>query len=145
MENSDKFYSLYIDKIGPLLFLAVLLGASAFFVWLKLFGGLPYDPPWVSFIVMSVIWAGIYVYLVLLLPSSISLSPDGRLEFKSTFGQKALYVDEVQSIKPDGLFPRIFVIRASGNTIKFRSQFDGFHDFLARLKAMNPNVELRGC
>jgi hypothetical protein len=144
MVNSDKSYGFYSDKFWPLLLLAVLLGASAFFLWLKLFGRVS-DSPWSSFIALSAFWAGYYVYQVLVLPSSTSFSPDGRLEFKSTFRQKAVNVNDIQSIKPHGLIPGIFVIRARGNTIKFRSEFDGFHDFVARLQVMNPNIEFRGC
>lgn len=29
--------------------------------------------------------------------------------------------------------------------IRLLSQFDGFHEFVARLKAANPRIELRGC
>ncbi len=144
MANSDKSYGSYSDKFWPLLLLAVLLGASAFFLWLKLFGGVS-DAPWGFFVVLSVLWAGYYVYQVLILPSSISFSPDGRLEFKSTFSQKAINVNDIQSIKPHGLIPGMFVIRARGNAITFRSEFDGFHDFLTWLQAMNPNIEFRGC
>jgi len=147
MENSDRVYKLYVDKDSQALvriLMVVLIIIETFFVWLELFGGIPYHPPW-EFILGIIFLAYSWMLPGLTFPSRISLSPDGRIEFANALGRKVIYAGDVQSIRPEGMTPGIFVVRANRKEIALSAQFDGFHDFLARLKAMNPNIELKGC
>jgi len=52
----------------------------------------------------------------------------------------------VKSIKPELLYFGGFVrVRTTRPKITLFTQFHGFHDFLVKLNAMNPQIELRGC
>ena len=52
---------------------------------------------------------------------------------------------EIESIKPYSSQFGFLIVRTSGGKIRLLNQFDGFHDFILKLKTANPAVELRGC
>ncbi len=86
----------------------------------------------------------ILLFNVLSLPHRITLAPDGALEFRSILRRRVLRAGEIRSIKPSSHIG-FFLVRTDGATIRLLTQFDGFHDFLTRLQAINQRVELRGC
>ena len=67
------------------------------------------------------------------------------VEFISLLRRQTVRADEIKSIKPEGSQFGFFMVRTDRSKIRILAQFDGFHDFLARLQALHPNVELRGC
>jgi len=89
-----------------------------------------------------VIW---YWYLVLTIPHTITVSESGLVEFKSFFRKQLTAMREINSIKPYGGQFGFLQIKTSTGKIRIVNQFDGFHDFVSQLKAVNPSVELRGC
>lgn len=145
MENSDRIYMLYVDPSTKKWFvvqMCIFCGTGIFLISTRLFGA---GGDWLFIIGVGMIATGVFPILRSLnFPQSITLSEDGRIEFTSTLRQRVVYVTGIQSIKPEGL-ESLLVVHANGVRIPLIPQFDGFHDFLARLKAMNPNIELRGC
>ncbi len=86
----------------------------------------------------------ILLFYFLRLPHRITLAPDGAVEFRSILRRRVVRVEEIRSIKPSSHIG-FFLVRTDGATIRLLGQFDNFHDFLTRLQALNPRVELRGC
>jgi hypothetical protein len=82
---------------------------------------------------------------VLSLPHKIMFHQDGTIEFISVLRRRSVLARDVVSIKPEGTAYGFLVVRTARSKIRLLAQFDGFHDFLTRLKAINPTVELRGC
>jgi hypothetical protein len=78
------------------------------------------------------------------LPHRITLAPDGSVEFTSIWRRRVVRIEEIRSIKPSSHIG-FFLVRTDGANIRLLAQFDNFHDFLTRLQARNPGVELRGC
>ena len=100
-------------------------------------------PPLVGLIFL--VFIGSNLVWVLSLPYRITLAGDGTIEFTSVLRRQTVRADEIRSIKPEGSQFGFFMVRTDRRKIRILAQFDGFHDFLARLQAMHPNVELRGC
>ena len=86
----------------------------------------------------------ILLFNVLSLPHRITLAPDGAVEFRSILRRRVLRIEEIRSIKPSSHIG-FFLVRTDGARIRVLAQFDNFHEFLTRLQALNPRVELRGC
>ncbi len=84
------------------------------------------------------------LFNVLSLPHRMILAPDGSVEFRSILRRRVVRIEEIRSIKPSSHIG-FFLVRTDGPTIRLLGQFDNFHDFLTRLQALNPRVELRGC
>lgn len=85
------------------------------------------------------------LWWILSLPSRITLAADGTVEFISRWRQWTVRAEEIRSLKPEGSHLGFLVVRTDRGKIRILAQFDGFHDFLTRLKARHPTVELRGC
>ena len=88
---------------------------------------------------------GVNALWVLALPHKIILHQDGRIDFTSVLRKRTVSARDVLSIKPEGTTFGYMVLRTDQAKIRLIAQFDGFHDFLTQLKALNPAVELRGC
>ena len=86
-----------------------------------------------------------FLLWILSVPTLITLAGDGTVEFICRWRKWTMRAEAIQSIKPEGGHFGIFVVRTDRGKIRILAQFDGFHDFLTRLKARHPAVELRGC
>ncbi len=104
----------------------------------------PKAPPPMAGAMFLVIMA-IYGLWILNLPTRITLAADGTVEFISLWRRRTMRADEIKSIKPEGSHFGFFVVRTDRTKIRILAQFDNFHDFLTRLQALHPAVELRGC
>jgi len=101
-------------------------------------------PPWfVGFLFLAIL--GGNALWILSIPHKITLHRDGMVEFTSVLRSRTVPVRDIKSIKPEGTTAGSLVVRTESSKIRLFAQFDGFHDFLTRLKAVNPTVELRGC
>ena len=140
-------YKLYLPpslkiilSIIPVVFVSVgaiiVVGPALFRNWT--------GPPWfVGCFILAIIGGnGLWV---LGIPHKITFHQDGTVEFTSVLRSRKIPVWEIVSIKPEGTAYGFLVVRTESSNIKLLAQFDGFHDFLTRLKALNPLVELRGC
>ena len=100
-------------------------------------------PPFLAamwFAILAWIW-----FRLLRLPRRIVTHPDGRIEFISPIRRVEIGAGDIIAIRPDrGQVGFLTVVHSSGKVQLF-NQFDGFHEFLSRLKAAHPSVELRGC
>ncbi len=94
----------------------------------------------ISLCVIAWIW-----YSILSTPYRIHLSPDGQVTFMSILGRKDLNVSEISSIRPEQASIGFLFVRSSRGKVRLLNQFDRFHDFIAKLKSMNPSITIRGC
>jgi hypothetical protein len=143
---NDKAYHLYIQRHLKILMIGMLTVFSI--IGLLFLSGIFQTaqgdgPPRL----VGIVWIGIiglYSYWVLSLPHTIIVSQSGKVEFMSVLRKRQTTLREIQSIKPDTQYG-FLIVRTSSRKIRILNQFDEFHDFLARLKAANPNVKLQGC
>jgi hypothetical protein len=145
--KEPRVYNLYLQPGLKLLLVVVfvaLAGAGTAIIVLPwLFHAPKAPPPLVGVIFLSVI--GLNLFWLLSLPYRITLAQDGTIEFISLWRQRVVRTEEVRSIKPEGSHLGFFVVRTDHSKIRMLAQFDDFHDFLTRLQALHPGVELRGC
>lgn len=104
----------------------------------------PKAPP-LAFGLMWLAIGVIYLWFFLNMPYRITLTEDGTVEFISLWRRRRVRLDEIKSIKPAGSQFGFLMVRTERRKIRILAQFDDFHDFLARLQARHPGVELRGC
>ena len=100
-------------------------------------------PPVVA--VVLLIGAALFWVRQFRMPRRIILHEDGRLEFVSPVRRVVITVQDITSIKPDGTQFGYLIVRWGAGKLRLLNQFDGFHDLLARIKLVNPAVEIRGC
>ena len=140
-------YKLYLQPGMKLVLVLVLIAfvgmGLAIAVLPSLFQSPKAPPPLVGLIFL--VFIVVYLLWILGLPHRITLAGDGSIEFTSVLRRQTVRADEIKSIKPEGTQFGFFMVRTDRSKIRILAQFDGFHDFLARLQAMHPNVELRGC
>ena len=140
-------YKLYLQPgmklVLVLVFIAFAGAGVAIAVLPSIFQSPKAPPPLVGVIFLGIIV--LYLVWILYLPYRITLARDGTVEFISVLRRRMVRADEIKSIKPEGSQLGFFMVRTDRSKIRILAQFDGFYDFLARLKALHPNVELRGC
>ncbi len=145
--EEPRVYKLYLQpglKLVLVLVFIALAGIGAAIAVLPSFiQGPKAPPPLVGVIFLVVI--GLNLVWVLSLPYRITCAGDGTIGFTSLWRQRTIRAEEIRSIKPEGSHLGFFTVRTASSKIRILAQFDGFYDFLSRLKAMHPNVELRGC
>jgi len=144
--EETQVYKLYVQ---PMLKVGLALGVMAFAgIWValllpSLLRGAKAPPPQVGVMFLVILFFSLW--WILNLPTRITLAADGTVEFISRWRKWTMRAEAIQSIKPEGGHFGIFVVRTDRGKIRILAQFDGFHDFLTRLKARHPGVELRGC
>lgn len=144
--KEDNVYKLYL----PLSFRIMLIFSLVFFVGICIFMLiLPFilkdqsGPPffvglfWVAIVAGNLFW-------ILRIPHRIVLHNDGSIEFISVIRKLKVHAMEVKSIKPEGGAYGFLVVRAN-KKIRILAQFDDFHDFVLKLKTLNPSTVFRGC
>ena len=140
-------YNLYLPRGTKLLLVLVLVafsGAGVGMMSWSLLAPDPKAPP----LAVGLIWlaiAAINLFYLLSIPHRITLAADGTIEFISLVRRRTLRAEEIRSIKPAGSQFGFLLVRTERSKIRIPAQFDGFHDFLTRLQALHPGVELRGC
>ena len=140
-------YKLYLQPGVKLLLTLIFIGLSGVGAAIALappiFQNPKAPPPLVGVIFLVVL--GLNLLWILSLPHRITLAGDGTIEFISLFRRRTVRAEEIRSIMPQGSHFGFFAVRTDRTKIRFLAQFDGFHDFLTRLEALHPGVELRGC
>ncbi|MCL4504072.1 MAG: hypothetical protein M1438_19790 [Deltaproteobacteria bacterium] len=145
--EEPRVYKLYLQPglklvLGFLLVVFVGIGV-AIAVLPSLIQTSKVPPPPVGMIFL--VFVVVYLAWILSLPHRITFAGDGTIEFISLLRRRTVRAEEIRSIKPEGSQLGFFMVRTGRGKIRILAQFDGFHDFLTRLKAMHPTVELRGC
>lgn len=141
-----RTYKLYLSFMLPLMIFGIL-GLFTIMGLLLVSGVLISEgngPPRL----FGVFWLGMVGwnwYWILSLPHKINFSDRGEITFVSLLRRRTVSGTEIESIKPyQGQFG-FLLVRTAHCKIRLLNQFDGFHDFIVNLKAINPSVELRGC
>ncbi len=129
-------YKLYVPpslkiilSIIPVVFVSVgaiiAIGPALFRNWT--------GPPWfVGFFFLAILGAnGLWV---LGIPHKITFHQDETVEFTSVLRSRRIPAREIVSIKPEGTTSGSLVVRTESSKIRLLAHFDGFHDFLTRLK-----------
>lgn len=140
-------YKLYLPPGLKLILGLVLAAVLMFGVGLTSWSLWWHDPkaPPLAFGLMWLAIGVIYLWFFLNMPYRITLTEDGTVEFISLWRRRRVRLDEIKSIKPAGSQFGFLMVRTERRKIRILAQFDDFHDFLARLQARHPGVELRGC
>jgi hypothetical protein len=140
-------YKLYIQPgmkvLLVIIFIAIAGIGAAIALAPSFLQGPKVPPPLVGLLLLTILV--LYLYWILCLPYRLTLSQDGALEFISVLRRRTVRAEEIKSIQPDSRQVGFLVVKTDRRKIRILAQFDGFHDFLTRLKAMHPGVELRGC
>jgi hypothetical protein len=87
------------------------------------------------------------IRFALVMPTKIAVASDGLISFHGWRRTLELRPEDIRSIKTGAWYDpnhSQVTVRYAGGKLIFFSQFPNFRDFLARLKALNPTVEIRG-
>ncbi len=143
---NDKSYRLYIPRYLKILMIGMLVVFSVIGLSFAsgIFQSAEGDGPPRFVGIFWIVIIGFYTSWILALPHTIVVSESGKVEFIGVIRKRQTTFRDIQSIKPDSQFG-FLIVRTSSGKIRILNQFDEFHDFLVRLKAANPAVELRGC
>ena len=143
-----KTYDLYLSRLfkimvfgmlGLFTVIGIIILASGF-----IFSGANGLPWFFGFFFIAIVaWNFYYIFSF---PYRITVSGTGEISFIGVLKSRQLTTSEIKSITPD---PRQFfgflIIKTENTKIKILNQFDGFHEFIQKLKESNPSIELRGC
>lgn len=84
-------------------------------------------------------------YISLRYPVEITVDESGRVYFRSPIRQVTLDAKDIQSIKAGAFFTWEVCIEHRGGFIDLKRRMEGFNDFVATLKSINPAIEVKGC
>jgi hypothetical protein len=146
--DETKTYGLYFplrDKLCVLVFLGLMILAGLIFLFWGIFTVDPDGPPWFAGLFWLVMAGWAWWYYVFSIPYRISVAETGEITFSSLLRRNRITAADIKSIKPKGGQIGFLVVRTSHGKIRVINQFDGFHEFIADLKAANPSIEIRGC
>jgi hypothetical protein len=144
--EDQKVYPLYLDlttKVVPFVILVmfIALGAPMIVGGLTVHGGPPFA--------FALLWTGIIGivgYQLFSIPYRIAVNEQtSEVEFVSLLQSKRWRATDIISIKPVRGQVGFLAVTSRVGKVKLLNQFDGFHEFIAWLKAHNPSVDLRGC
>ncbi len=136
----------------------VLIGMPAFIVAFMVFssvlliiGAFDLDAPGLA--VMGLILMALFLPVsgVLIampyfrLPTKIQLFEDGRVRFEGRVRKTEVDADDIRAIKPGSWSPGYLDVTTRRGKIRILTCYEGFHDFIARVKQLNPAIEIRGC
>jgi len=86
-----------------------------------------------------------FCYFASSIPYKIKVYGNFEIEFISLIRRRRVSPVDIISIKPYNSQFGWLLVKSNRGKIKLINQFDGFHEFIANLKAANPSIELRGC
>jgi hypothetical protein len=125
--------------------LALMTLGGAVFLALFLHTGKPEGLPGLLFACFWTAALSWTWYAYLRIPVEIRIDETSRVHFRSVIRRQTLNMVDILSIKTPMLSPGFVDVRYRGGTIHLMSRMDGFHDFIATLKSMNPAIEVKGC
>jgi hypothetical protein len=143
-----KLYRLYFAK--PLLvFYFLILGAWVLAgvagILFGAFGKLGSEGPPVWIFVILLVFAVLNGYMWLRFPFEIKLRDDTTVEFRSVFRRITVSPVDIKSVRAKPYALGFVDVVHQGGTIHLLSQMDGFHEFIATLKSLNPAIRIQGC
>ena len=142
--SDAKTYNLYLPWAVKIILL-IPLGIFAILAILFLvFGSLKGGPP--KFVgIFFLGWVAWFCYFISSIPYKINAYGASEIEFISLTRNRRVSPVDIISIKPYGSQFGFLLVKTNRGKIKLINQFDGFHEFIAKLKVANPSIELRGC
>jgi len=141
-----KTYALYLSRwakitsfipVGIFTLMAILFLSGVF----KNAEGGPPEFIGIFFLIMAA-W---FWYFISSLPYQIKVYGNVEIEFVSLLHRRRISPMDIVSIRPYGSQIGFLLVKTNCGKIKLLNQFDGFHEFIANLKAANSSIELRGC
>jgi hypothetical protein len=75
----------------------------------------------------------------------IRIRDDAKIEFRSIFRTTVVSPAEIKSVQAKRYALGFVDIVHLKGTVHLLSQMDGFHEFIAAVKSMNPAAEIKGC
>ncbi len=143
-----KVYKLYLAKpllTFYLLMLSAWVIAGVVGIVVGVFGKLGPDwpPAWAFTLILGF---GLFnAYMWLRFPFEIKVRDDNVIEFRSIFRRIAISPNEIKAVRAKRYaLGCVDVIHERGK-VHLLNHMDGFHDFLATLKSLNPAVKIQGC
>ena len=83
--------------------------------------------------------------LVLRMVLEIAIREDGFVEFRSWSGSRNVRITDIESIHSEFYSYGDILIRHSGGTIRVLYNIDGLHEFIWKLRNMNPQLVTWDC
>jgi hypothetical protein len=100
-------------------------------------------PSFIGFFPLLV--GGWSLFWILRFPHQIVLHPDdGTIEFRAVIRRVTMNAIEIESMKPANATFGFINVKGK-KKITILSQFDNFHEFVLKLKQLNPSIIIRGC
>jgi hypothetical protein len=87
----------------------------------------------------------LHVVYVVRIPFEIKVRDDAMIEFRSVLGRTTISPGAIKSVRAKSYALGFIDVVHGGGTVHLLSQMDGFHDFIATLKSLNPAVQIQGC
>lgn len=143
-----KLYKLYVAKPLLVYYLAML----GLFVLVGIVGlgastagkfGADAPPAWVFVIVL--VFAVFTAYMWLRYPFEIRIRDDSAVEFRSVFRRTTISPSDIQLVRAKRYAIGFVDVIHGGGKIHLLNHMDGFHDFIATLKSLNPSIKIQGC
>ena len=144
--NENKVYKLYLTPSFKftLLFMLVFFAGMSIFIVVNGFRAQSKPHPPIVIVVFLIAIVTWHLFRIFRIPHKIILHRDGIIELISVIRQLTVQAGDVKSIKPEGPSLGFLVVRTN-RKIRLSAQFDDFHDFVSKLKALSPSIVLRGC
>jgi hypothetical protein len=143
-----KVYKLYIAK--PLLvFYLLMFGAWVLAgivgILVAALGKFGSDGPPVWAFVFVLGFALINGYMWLRFPFEIRIRDDNVIEFRSIFRRVAISPNQIEAVRAKRYALGFVDVVHEGGKVHLLNHIDGFHDFIATVKSLNPAVKIQGC
>jgi hypothetical protein len=143
-----KVYKLYLAKpllVFYLLMFSAWILAGVVGIVVGALGQFGSDGPpvWAFAIVLG--FALINAYVWLRFPFEIRIRDDNVIEFRSIFRRVAISPNEIEAVRAKKYALGFVDVVHEGGKVHLLNHIDGFHDFLATVKSLNPAVKIEGC
>lgn len=143
-----RIYKLYLAKPLLVFYLVVLSACVIAGVVGIVIGALgkfgPSGPPtWMFGIFLG--FALFNAYMWLRFPFVIKIRDDNLIEFRSIFRRVVVSANEIKAVRAKRYAMGFIDVVHERGKVRMLNQMDGFHEFLATLKTLNPAVKIQGC
>lgn len=143
-----RIYKLYLAKPLLVFYLVVLSAWVVAGVVGIVVGALgkfrPSGPPtWMFGIFLG--FAFFNAYMWLRFPFVIKIRDDNLIEFRSIFRRVVVSANEIKAVRAKRYAMEFIDVVHERGKVRLLNQMDGFHEFLATLKTLNPAVKIQGC
>jgi hypothetical protein len=143
-----KVYKLYVAKpllIFYLLMLSAFVIVGVVGIIVGALGKLGSDGPPVWIFVFILGFGFFSACMWLRFPFEIKIRDDSMIEFRSIFRRVVVSANEIKAVRAKRYALGFVDVLHERGKVHLLNQIDGFHDFLATLKSLNPTVKIQGC